>query len=266
MGCKIRPEIDINLSRITGMEGCALKILDEQRRRAAAQMPGVMPCVTPDWITVDADYSAQLATKATVLSKHESAVLQVQDSAIEAVEELRALVVDLLSARLDFTVLPDQITRPDGFSVSRDQDPFVMLSQLLQEDLCVLQKHDGEHVLTAALLCFPAGWTLSEKIGRPLMAIHSPVESYTADIAKRVQRLFDGVQEGRPMWRANLLQYADSDLHQPHREADPRPISSEKNKFERSERQTLIRLPQSRAVVFAIHTTVASRCTRLFSP
>jgi hypothetical protein len=37
--------------------------------------------------------------------------------------------------------------------------------------------------LTAAILCFPASWTLAEKLGRPLGAIHGPVAGYDPGMA-----------------------------------------------------------------------------------
>ncbi|MDC1297886.1 DUF3445 domain-containing protein, partial [Octadecabacter sp.] len=67
---------------------------------------------------------------------------------------------------------------------------------------------------------------------------------------------FDGVQDGKPMWRANALRYHDAALHQPRRENDPRPVGAPDAPYLRSERQTVLRLPQSGAVAFMIHTTV----------
>ena len=106
-------------------------------------------------------------------------------------------------------------------------------------------------MLTAAALCFPANWRLADKIEQPLTGIHAPVEEYDADIARRVQRLFDGVRAGRPLWRFNKLRYADADLHQPRRRETGRDMP-----FIRSERQCILRLPESDAVAFTIHTYV----------
>ena len=121
-----------------------------------------------------------------------------------------------------------------------------------------MEKRGPEHVLTGAVLCFPASWKLSEKVGRPLTAIHDPVDEYDAGLAARVQRLFDGVQEGRPLWRMNQLWYADPELHQPRSVTAPRAIEDgpEGAAYYRSERQCILRLPQTQAVVFSIHTMV----------
>lgn len=130
----------------------------------------------------------------------------------------------------------------------------------MQEDLCILHKSGDEHVLTGAVLCFPASWMLAEKFMAPLIGIHAPVQGYDAGIAARVQRMFDGVQAGRPLWRFNALWYDDPALHQP-RSAHARreETEAETGSFLRSERQCILRLPQSRAVVFSIHTFVLPR-------
>ena len=76
------------------------------------------------------------------------------------------------------------------------------------------------------------------------------------DLARRVQRLFDALHPDRPLWRANALFYHDPALYQPRREDDPRPAPPGRADYLRSERQSLLRLPETRAVVFSIHTWV----------
>ena len=115
---------------------------------------------------------------------------------------------------------------------------------------------EGHHVLTGAILCFPASWTLAEKLGRGLPGIHGPVAGYAGDLAVRVQRLFDAIRPEAPLWRANALTYADPALHQPRREGQTKPRTRGPDGYVRSERQCLLRLPVSRAVVFSIHTYV----------
>jgi hypothetical protein len=75
-----------------------------------------------------------------------------------------------------------------------------------------------------------------------------------------VQRLFDGIRSGRPLWRFNALNYADPTLHQPRSESDRRPERHDDTAaYLRSERQSLWRLPRTQAVVFGIHTFVVKR-------
>jgi dimethylamine monooxygenase subunit A len=109
--------------------------------------------------------------------------------------------------------------------------------------------------LTGAVLCFPASWTLAQKIGQPMTGIHDPVPVYDADIARRVARLFDAIRPEQPLWRMNYLTYDDFVLHQPRRIGEKRP-QPQGHGFIRCERQCLLRLAVTRAVVFSIHTYV----------
>lgn len=232
---------------------------EEQRSAAAMSLPGMQPTKGADWITIDDTYSEQIAEKERLLHVDREAVLQCTPDALEATHELLGEVLRLVAQRSDFSVGDGTVRRPDGQVIEIDKaTPLPTLSRLIQEDLCILQKQENEHVLTAALLCFPASWTLAEKIGKPLTAIHNPVPEYNADIAKRVQRLFDGVQVGRPMWRANYLNYSSPALFHPRTEAQPRTDDHKRGTFQRSERQTVWRLPKTNAVVFAIHTAIVS--------
>jgi hypothetical protein len=45
---------------------------------------------------------------------------------------------------------------------------------------------------------------------------------YDPGMAARVQRMFDAIRPGSPLWRQNALLYASPDLHQPRTEAAPR--------------------------------------------
>lgn len=216
-----------------------------------------------DWIMVDDAFAAQMAERANLLAQKRDAVVAMDAAARPAAEELLAQVLKVLDARRDYTVAVDHVLRPDGVTVPLDRgDPMGTLGHLVQQDLCLLEKRGEEHVLTAAVLCFPASWTLSEKFRRPLIGIHIPVDSYDDLMARRVQRLFDGIKVGRPLWRFNALWYEDPALHHPWREADPRDKHDAAQAFYlRTERQSLLRLPATGAVVFGIHTSVLHRDT-----
>ncbi|TDK51283.1 heme-dependent oxidative N-demethylase family protein [Antarcticimicrobium luteum] len=222
------------------------------------RLPGIQPLAPEDWLIRDEAFAGQMAYRDRLLSDRREAVLAMDEGARAAAEELLDLVLERA-----YPGAGDAVTRPDGVSVDIDRnDPMGTLGRLVQEDLCILQKPEGaeEHVLTAAVLCFPASWTLEEKFMHPLIRIHVPVPEYDGNIAARVQRLFDGVQPGRPLWRFNALWYDDPDLHQPRREAEKRPHRrAAADQYLRSERQSVLRLPRTRAVVFSIHTFVLAR-------
>ena len=220
---------------------------------ALARMPGMTPVVGP-WIVVDDAYAAQMAERARLMRERPDDVTAVLPEAEDALEELRDVVVADLPP--GFRREGGAVRRPDGEWVALAGAPFAVLNRLLQEDLLLLLPRDGEHVLVAGLLCFPANWTLAEKIGRPLVRIHRPIPAYDAALARRVQRLFDHARPGRPMWRANVLAHRTAELFHAKPEGAPREDVARPPPFVRSERQTVLRLPRTGAVLFAVHTWI----------
>ncbi len=228
-------------------------------------LPGIQPASMDDWLHCDDAFSGQMQRREVLLRERRSDVLALDSAAEPAAQELLELVLHQV-----YPGCTDQATRPDGQVVEIDRTrPLDTLCHLVQEDFCILQKHGDQHVLTGAILCFPASWCLSEKFMRPLIDIHIPVSGYDANIARRVQRLFDGIRPGRPLWRFNALWYEDAELHQPRSANDRREVRDPgAARFLRSERQTLLRLPETRAVVFSIHTYVleAQRLHKMENP
>lgn len=220
-------------------------------------LPGIAPMPIEDWLMFDDAFAAQMAERERLLDTARDAVLALDVSGQAAAQELLDLVLEqAYPTQSDQTVM-----RPDGVCVTINRDdPMDTLGRLVQQDFCILQKQGDEHVLVGAVLCFPASWMLSEKFMRPLTDIHVPVDSYDDAIAKRVQRLFDGVQPDRPLWRFNALWYSDPTLHQPRKSSEKRtPQDPATAPYFRTERQSVLRLPKTRAVIFGVHTSVLTR-------
>ena len=226
---------------------------------AKRPLPGIAPLDMADWLLVDEAFAAQMGERARLLRERRGDVLAVAEGAGPAMAELLQYVLDWLERNGEgYVISAKEVRRPDGVTVPLDRDdPLGTLGHLVQEDFCLLERRGEEHVLTAAVLCFPASWRLADKIGRPLTAIHVPVPSYDDGIARRVQRLFDGVQPDRPLWRFNVLAYAEATLHQPRRRVQPG--EAVRLPYLRSERQCVLRLPMTRACVFSIHSYIIAR-------
>lgn len=219
------------------------------------RLPGIVPMVG-DWIERDEAFAGQMAERDRLFATRRGLVEALLPEGRAAAAELYAAVLERLARDPGYAVGAGEVRRPDGVVVPLDADaPMATLGRLVQEDLCLMQESAAGHVLTGAALCFPASWTLAEKIGRPLIRIHAPVEAYDGAMAQRVQRLFDAVRVGSPLMRFNALVYDDATLHQPRLEGEARPKPVER-RYLRSERQVLHRLPRSGAVVFSIHTCV----------
>ena len=221
-----------------------------------ARLPGIVPLEGEDWLLADDAFAGQMARRDALIAERGEAVHALLPAAFPAATELYGLVLENLSRRPGYDSGDRHVTRPDGITVPLDPaQPLKTLGRLVQEDFCVLEAAGDEHLLTGAILCFPASWTLRQKLGRPLIAIHDPVPGYDAVIARRVQRLFDAIRPEQVLWRMNYLSYDDPELFQPRLEGQrrPRPVH---HIYLRAERQCLRRLPVSRAVVFSIHSYV----------
>ncbi len=188
-----------------------------------ARLPGLLPVEGDAWLLRDEVFGAQMAERDRLLATDAPGygmMPQARDAAVE--------VYDMVLAKLrqdpGYAISVHTARRPDGVEVRLDRSqPLQTLGRVVQEDLCLMVPDgQGAHILGGAILCFPASWTLAEKLGRAMVRIHAPVPEYDESIARRVQRVLDGVQVGRPMWRMNHNLYASADLFHPRAEADPR--------------------------------------------
>ena len=223
--------------------------------------PGMSPMEMADWLHRDEAYARQMALRDELIDTQRDVVFAETPEAAGPAGELLDLVKTQLGAAPDHKVAGDVLTRPDGAEAPLTGDhPLALLARCVQEDFCLLwkPKDEDEHVLTGAILCFPSRWSLAEKMGRPLIAIHDRVPNYDDALAPRVQRLFDALKPDRPLVRANWLVHTMPDLHQPlTEEAKAKWGKAPSDRFWlRTERQSLLRLPHSDAVVFTIKTCV----------
>ncbi|WP_120501375.1 DUF3445 domain-containing protein [Roseovarius sp. EL26] len=224
-------------------------------------LPGIAPLKPEEWLLSDEAFTAQMAERERLLQTRREDVLALLPEGRAAAEELLEHVLGWLRINgQGYQISGSSVKRPDGVVVDvYPDDPLGSLGRIVQDDFCLLQKQGDEHVLTGAVLCFPASWRLSDKIGRPLIGIHARVQEYDDQVARRVQRLFDGVQVGRPLWRFNRLYYSDPSLFQPVSRQTPSEELSADYPYLRTERQCVLRLPKTQACVFSIHTYVMKR-------
>ena len=227
---------------------------------------GLMALKPADWIEIDSRYAAEIALRKSLLEERRDEVLRAlpgsEAACREVLEQLAGFLPERFPERFG-RVGSELVNRVSGdrWTVEGDlSDPLDIAGRLVQEDLCILQEVDGELRLTAGVLCFPNRWRLSDKLGRPMMAIHGPVPSYAERLGKPVDRFIGLLAPDRPVWRLNWSLTDDPTLFQPvghgRRETDPdiTPENSGARIFLRVERQTLRRLPHTGAVLFTIRT------------
>lgn len=215
-----------------------MSTIDGKRHRVTLGLRPLDPAV---WLQFDDDFADEIALKRSLLERRPADVLSVSVGGAAAADELLEHLVNHLA-----TFHPD---RP------RDPEPGVSAlhaaALLVQEDLCLLTKDDEGWVLSAACVCFPSRWRLTDKMGASVAGIHAPVPGYAA-ISDPVDKFMDRLTVERPMWRTNWTLMDNDDLHQPDRPATR--VGNPGDWTFRVERQTLTRLPRTGAVVFTIRT------------
>lgn len=132
------------------------------------------------------------------------------------------------------------------------------------EDFCLLTRDDaGRWVLTGAAVAFPTDWHLAEKIGKPMLAVHAPIDGYADQLATTVDKFMDGLRAPHVFGRTNAFVMANGDWRYlptdtpEQRFAGVAADNAGERLFVRCERETLRKLPKSGAIVFTIGVHVA---------
>ena len=134
---------------------------------------------------------------------------------------------------------------------------------MVQEDLVLMLPRGEEYFLGAASLCAPSNWSLEEKFKSSLIGLHVHVPTYEKKIGSRVNNLFNNLPNERIFQRFNWSIYENSNLFQPANSKSQiersRTITEDNagdRLFVRVERQTIRRLPETKAIVFTIRVHV----------
>ena len=233
-------------------------------KSAARHSMGIKALDPADWIQLGEDFSHQMQVRRQLLDERRDDVLAALPGSEAAMDELSALVLDHLERHTGdrYRIETDAVVEPaTGWRRQRRAAPALKLvGSLVQEDFCILQKERGQYLLTAAVLCFPAHWSLAEKMGKPLIDIHGPVPAFAEQLGNPVERLFQNLSQEKPVQRVNWSLVDTDALYLPPSHRRDRVAIGPEEIGERLrlrvERQTLRRLPQSEAVVFGIRTYV----------
>ncbi|HME28036.1 MAG TPA: DUF3445 domain-containing protein [Acetobacteraceae bacterium] len=216
------------------------------------------------WFEIDARYADEMAERRRLLKEQHQdvfGVLPVSDAA--RAETLHELITNLTTYAPQWFVrdsdfLRNALTGETWDLAAPPCDPLEFAGRLVQEDLCIIQQGDGGPIFTAAVLCFPSRWRLHEKLGKPLVSVHGPVPFYGERLAAPVDRFMAKVKPGHIASRLNWSVLDDPAMFQPGgkwREQRNTAITSDNagdSLYLRVERQTLRRLPRSRAILFGI--------------
>jgi hypothetical protein len=124
-----------------------------------------------------------------------------------------------------------------------------------EPDWVVLRRDpDATYRLVAGVVCFPSGWALDEKMGRPLDEIHAPVPGLNHALSRQIHTFLERLKPGAAWWRDNWgLSAVSARNHHPS--IHQRPLAetaSLSDTWLRYEEQLLAQLPGSQDVLFGI--------------
>ncbi|MEM7300528.1 MAG: DUF3445 domain-containing protein [Pseudomonadota bacterium] len=212
---------------------------------------------------VDEKFPDYLAQKLELWRDIPNEIFLAQKDTLQAQNQVLELILDNLSAMQGDKAAQRgrTISLCSGEYELRHEDfheqPLMLASLLVQDDLILMRKRENGWVLAAASLCFPSHWRLDEKFGRPMGEIHAPIPDLNARIGARIDRIFDNLRPELPVWRENWSLDSDPGLrqavrnelrHHKHDKAEP----SLDTLFLRAEYQTLRKLPVSGDILFTV--------------
>jgi hypothetical protein len=144
-----------------------------------------------------------------------------------------------------------------------DLPPLYAAARRTPDDLCLMEKRDGQWRLSALSLSAGSFFTAEEVIGRSLAELHGPVTGFADRFLVRVQRIFEGLRPDLVLERRNWTILNSQDLHTPSaapiraRIGEIDPSQAGRGLQLRVERQTLRRLPRTGGALFTIRVWLA---------
>ena len=214
--------------------------------------------LTPSqWMLVDEDATAFFNHKLEQQRKRPDQIYQTLPASKDAQSEFSFLLEAHLIAdhRFQRTDANKLINPQFGIEWKGLERDLWSASLWVQEDICLLEKIRNEYILTAASVCSPSNWDMPSKIGKPVSEIHKPVPGYKDQMSDKVDRLIRNLKPGKPLKRFNWSIQPHGDLYW---KADPGVKEERHQKHWRVERQTLLRLPSTNAIVFGIRVFLHS--------
>ncbi|MFC3071309.1 heme-dependent oxidative N-demethylase subunit alpha family protein [Phenylobacterium soli] len=161
---------------------------------------------------------------------------------------------------------------PQAEGPGQDWPPLYAAARRVSDDLCLMQKIDGEWRLTALSLSAGSFFKAGEVVGRSLAELHGPVNGFGGRFLTRVQRIFEGLRPDLILERRNWTVLNTPELHTP----DSGPIRARIGEIDaaeagralslRVERQTLRRLPRTGGALFTIRVWVGPLASVAQSP
>ena len=214
---------------------------------------GLRPLDPADWLQVTEHYDHEVALKQRYSDTQAGTTLQFLDGIEPEGQEVMEAIVDHLRAH-DPERFGHLRADPDG------RHPLDAAGRLVQEDLVLLVERaagDGTRLVCGGgSVCFPNRWDLSSKVGKSMAEVHAPVAQLNDQLASPIDRFMERLEPDKSFWRLGYSLIDSDDLYQATdgTAAPGRGDVAPEDWWLRVERETLRRFPDTRCVLFTIHT------------
>jgi len=224
-----------------------------------------------DWIQYENNYVERIQEKRNLIKTCRKRVLDTRKGSLLAQQELLELVIVFLQEyRKDlFTITDDEIiSLQDNITYKINEFaacPLELVSYLAIDDYCLLKSddNDDDYKLVAASVCAPTWWELTQKIGKPLTAIHAPIAELEQTIGRMIRHFLNNLSKGEYYQRSNWFLSARPDFcifpNKAKTYNDFTAITEENIEsrlYLRTERQTFHKLTNSENIAFGIKVYV----------
>jgi len=231
---------------------------------------GLRPIDFENWIQYEDDFVDRVCEKKYLIRNLGRRVLDFTPSSIPAQQELLQLILNYLHKyRSKLFEIQGQrvisLQENKTYSVGDyDTCPIELISYLVADDFCILESDDDDYKLVAASVCAPTWWSLSEKMGNPLVSIHQPIAHLEDKIGHMIQHFFQNLKVEDCYQRSNWFLFTKPDLcvfpnsFDMHKDmASVNAENIEKRLYLRIERQTFRKLKNTSNIVFGIKVYTA---------
>ncbi|KXH47896.1 hypothetical protein CNYM01_01414 [Colletotrichum nymphaeae SA-01] len=228
-----------------------------------------------DWIELDNHYPRYHADKTARIAERGEKCFgtdpEAYPAAMELLEELRQYLPARYPTMFKRTAVGiDNLWSGESFNIVETplkEDPAAIAARLVQDDLAIMiERPDGKYYLLSGSILLAGFWRLSDKFGMSLEEIHTSgeVPHYKEKLHNGMASFFKRLRCDQIYSRNNYFIQVDDSLPWSWSigEEDSPVVSwstAEKDRavehhYFRSERQSLRRLPKSKAIVFTIRT------------
>lgn len=235
---------------------------------------GLRPMAMAEWLDIGPDHATFMAAKRARLKGSPPLYYRALDTSRPAQAELLRMVAANLAAHhagafaRDGDVLIDSVDGSRHDLADPAREPLDILGGLVEEDFVLFDPARGPDLMIAASNAYTSSGRIVSCVGRGMHFAHEPVPGLNEALSARIDRVIANVQKDRPVVRFNWAVTPIAERLFPERshaanveagEAAAHALSADHRAagealWLRVEQQSFVRLPETGALAFGIHT------------